>query len=367
MRQNATPFIVSTMIKKKQALLKSPVTISGLESIIPPPTKEIDKKIELSENTAISNLANVERAKREAHQKIRDAKVYAANAIEAASKKELLVAERAAIDVSNHATFVEKQAVQLARNPFIEGLLYDSDGSYTITFRPVFTLIRTGDGATTTKRRCIGGFEIKIPPMLWQDITGKNLLFYTYSYSHWSISSGKLCQGDWQPMFDELRTTGDIVGLVNALHEYLISTLDAAAYNKSHVWLKESRFHLLAGHSPIYKVGDAVICISRNNHNIDYRGIVSEITTSSGEQHIRFSYEKAPDGSAVRPTASWDRSKYFLPISILAWRQLESKETGAIVTVRYTKENNKAIIAKLAALDKAPEGITNADALALIS
>ena len=287
------------------------------------------------------------------------------------SEQKNLAIKEAQLDAIDMTAFNESMTLQLAkvaRNPFIESLQVN-DGNLVVETKPLFTLVRVADGSKKHIRRCIGAFKITIEGHGSDRIYATNLLWTTYGYPHWSVNSEhKICQGEWAPVFQAMREGNDVSGLINSLLDYFRSTLDSGAYVRSHNWIVSSREEWRESKvgAATYAVGDAVIVLSTNSHNRGTRGIVSELTTSEGKQHIRIKDMRNVHGAELAASSYWEKSERFMPISKLFYRRLEiTTESIAELTKKYEAKRAGSSVAIEAAMDNSPDGVSLADLITI--
>lgn len=228
--------------------------------------------------------------------------------------------------------------------------------SLTITTHPLFTDVRIGDGERKTKRRCLGSYSLRIP-LIGGDICCIEIDNTIYPPRlHWAASSsGVLCLGDWQDTVDAARNKGDLSVLVNTMLLYLKSTVDGAAYWRSHDWIMrrdealEQRF---AGGRKKLEIGDAVVLKGSRR----LRGIISKIHPSNSS-FMMLTGRKSEAGESLEEIEYWYPVLDLVKITKVEYKRKEMVQTPDYFEKKMVGKNRGASIIK--AIDAAPDTITN--------
>jgi len=149
---------------------------------------------------------------------------------------------------------ITKQWERLQRHKMVRTIEIAPD-KLTIYTQPIFTDIRLHDFTKDVKRTFVGCFKIVINVYLGNKIKIYNLSFPDCNRAHWSVSSeNSACEGDWQPIIEDIRKRGDMMQLASTLLTYLQSTEDGAAYIRSNTWRKY-RINSSTDYPPCTEVG----------------------------------------------------------------------------------------------------------------
>ena len=227
-----------------------------------------------------------------------------------------------------------------------------SNRSLQIYTHPLFTMIRTGDGSRTNKRRCIGAFRVGIS-LINDTFTVTQELFTKANRTHWAISGGgSACLGNWEPQYRELQGAGDWIGMVKMILLYLRDTHDAGAYIRSHVWVADRDQQYSPQDTYLtLKVGDAVI--GRNN---DRMGIVT-MTHPDDSRYVRISMWKQGNNTSL-PSNDWLDTKYYYKITKLQYRPMTDIPWATIREAAKKKHEQNKVKSPLEQIDSAPDGTT---------
>lgn len=143
-------------------------------------------------------------------------------------------------------TLTKSQALyeQLLHHTCIDTVKVDTK-NITVYTRLLFGNIRTREGSSTMKRRCLGAFSFTIPIVNFTasryDVSRatriQNLLYTKGTYAHYAVNGGTPCYGEYEHGIQALYDEGKWYELINTIIEYLQCAGDGGAWRKSHVWI----------------------------------------------------------------------------------------------------------------------------------
>lgn len=323
------------------------------------PLATIEKKIESLKINQRGAIRDAEHYESEAENRRSRVDTYTLELNQCEAEKEL-------IDTSVFTAHVAREKAALTKIGKIESIEVHDEG-IVVNTKPLFTNIRVGDGERKKKRRCIGSFAIALRVSANGEYKAKNLTFML-NRPHWSLSTGGvLCLGDWEDVFLQLEKGGRIAEFINTAIAYLESTDDAAAYLKSHEWLRERGASINPVKGRIdWEVGDTVVLQANDVYDKGYRGVIKEFHPDHGLNYCRLENVKDLKGGVCRTYSSWVDVSNILKIS-----KLEYKRPIMMHSLEYVKSKSKEVGGKtveeiINAIDSAPDGITNAELIKLI-
>lgn len=280
-----------------------------------------------------------------------------------ASKQELLAVKKTALDgldLSSHKARVLKIKKSLMNIPDIARVEVDGCRIKVETL-PLFTKVRTGDGARTAVRRCIGAFLVTFDTRT-SYMQAENLTF-NCNRNHWSVSGRDCCMGNWEPQYRDLLRQIDIVGLIKMGLMYLRSTQDSGAYVRANHWIagRDNGYNKDEGtYRPDLKVDDAIVFCT--NHRM---GIVDAVHPDNSD-YVRIRDWKSANNYNTR---DWIDRRHMYKLSKVKYRVLPVDAMGWDTLIEDAKKKIKAssIDRVTDKIDALKDGCTNAEILALIS